>query len=484
MVSRLVLGSGTVAHTVLEAIRERPGDLLVLDPDESRIESLRNEKVAAETADVTDPGALLAHGDGPDVVFVASDDAAINARAAEAAATALPDAYLVAYTGTGATADHRARLAAAADRVCSAGAAVVDHVEAGVERGTDARARHLRETLESVEGTLTVLAHDNPDPDAIAAAIALCRIAEALGVDAEPCYFGDISHQENRAFVNLLELELTRLDPEAEYDFDAVALVDHSAPGVNDQLDPETPVDVVIDHHPAKGEVSVPFADIREDVGATSTIMTQYLDWFGVEYAEALATALLYGIRIDTKDFKREITQQDFGAAADLLPHAAIDVLERIESPSISADTFEVVARGIRNREVEGDVLASCVGAISDRDAIAQAADRLLAIQGVTVTFVYGFMDGTIYASARGRGNDVDLGEALRVAFDGVGSAGGHTDMAGAQLPLGVFAAVQEDEGETLASVLEGAITPRFFEAVRGEANTDEIAPVGDATAE
>ncbi|WP_211311287.1 DHH family phosphoesterase [Halarchaeum salinum] len=483
MVSRLVLGSGTVAHTVLEAIHERSGELLVLDPDESRIESLRNETVAAETADVTDPAAILALGGDPDVVFVASDDATRNALAAEAASTALPDAYIVAYTGTGATADHRRRLHAAADRICSAGAAVVDHVEAGVERGTDTRARRLRETLEAVDGTLTVLAHDNPDPDAIASAIALCRIAEALGIEAEPCYFGDISHQENRAFVNLLELELTRLDPEEEYAFDAVALVDHSAPGVNDQLASDVDVDVVIDHHPAKGEVSVPFADIREDVGATSTIMTQYLDCFGVERTEMLSTALLYGIRIDTKDFKREITQQDFTAAADLLPNADIDILERIESPSISADTLEVVARGIRNREVEGDVLASCVGAITDRDAIAQAADQLLAIQGVTVTFVYGFMDGTIYASARGRGNDVDLGEVLRVAFDDIGSAGGHTDMAGAQLPLGVFDAVQ-DEDDTLAAVLEGAITPRFFAAVRDEVDSGALTPVGDATAE
>ncbi|GAD52125.1 Kef-type K+ transport systems [Halarchaeum acidiphilum MH1-52-1] len=480
-----MLGSGTVAHTVLDSVRERSGELLVLDPDESRIESLRNEKVAAERADVTDPAAVERLGGDPDLVFVASDDVTVNALATEAAAEAFPDAYLVAYTGTGATAEHRATFAETADRVCSAGEALVEHIETRVERGTAARARHLREILESIEGSLTVLAHDNPDPDAIAAAVALCRIAEAFGVDAEPCYFGDISHQENRAFVNLLELELTRLDAEAEQEFDTVALVDHSAPGVNDQLDPETPVDVVIDHHPPKGEVSVPFADIREDVGATSTIVTQYLDCFDVDLTEALATALLYGIRIDTKDFKREITQQDFEAAAALLPHANIDVLERIESPSISADTFEVVARGIRNREVDGEVLASCVGAITDRDAIAQAADRLLAIQGVTVTFVYGFMDGTVYASARGRGNDVDLGEVLRVAFDGVGSAGGHTDMAGAQLPLGVFDAVQDDAGDTLASVLEGAITPRFFEAVRDAAKPDESAsPTSDARVE
>jgi len=478
MVSRLVLGSGSATHSILEAIRDRPGDFYVLDPDPSRVESLRNEKVAAETADVTDADALRRRGRDTEFVFVAGDDPGRNLQAARAAAEAFPNAYLLAYTGLGSTPEQRADLAAVADRVCSAGAALVDYVDGAFERGMDVRVHRLRETLQTVDGRLAVLAHDNPDPDAIASAVALCRIAASVGVDAEPCYFGDISHQENRAFVNLLDLELTRLDSEDPFEYDAVALVDHSAPGVNDQLDPETEVIVVVDHHPPKGPVRARFSDIREDVGATSTILTQYLERFDVDFEGEVATALLYGIRVDTKDFGREITQQDFEAAATLLPLARVEVLERIETPSISADTFEVVARGIRNRQLDGSVLASCVGPITDRDAIAQAADRLLAIQGVTVTFVYGFMDGMVYASARGRGNEVDLGEALREAFGEKGSAGGHTDMAGAQIPLGIFDAVQDEAGETLTNVLEDVITPRFFETVRGEAQQ----PPGSAT--
>jgi len=150
-----------------------------------------------------------------------------------------------------------------------------------------------------------------------------------------------------------------------------------------------------------------------------------------------VATALLYGIRVDTKDFAREITIDDFEAGAWLLPQADTDVLERIETPSMSADTLDTIAAAIRNRELDGSMLASCVGAIADRDTLAQAADRLLAMRGVTVTFVYGFTEGTIYVSARSRGKDIDLGAVLREAFGDQGSAGGHADMAGAQLPWG-----------------------------------------------
>ena len=188
---------------------------------------------------------------------------------------------------------------------------------------------------------------------------------------------------------------------------------------------------------------------------------------FRVELDTAVATGLLYGIRVDTKDFSREITTADFEAAAELLSHADIGVLERVESPSVSADTFDVIARAIRNRELDGSILSSCVGSLNDRDTLAQAADRLLAMEGVTVTFVYGFLDGTVYASARARGAEIDLGGVLRAAFDDVGSAGGHADMAGAQIPMGLFDAVETESEAELTEMLEDTIATRFFDAVR-----------------
>jgi len=135
----------------------------------------------------------------------------------------------------------------------------------------------------------------------------------------------------------------------------------------------------------------------------------------------------------------------------------------------MSADTLDTIADAIRNRELDGSMLASCVGAIADRDTLAQAADRLLAMRGVTVTFVYGFTEGTIYVSARSRGKDIDLGEVLRTAFGDMGSAGGHADMAGAQLPLGLFDEVDEDAEATLTEMVEDVVSKRFFDAVRGE---------------
>jgi nanoRNase/pAp phosphatase (c-di-AMP/oligoRNAs hydrolase) len=467
MVSRLVLGCGTTGHALVEDLTERRGELFVLDGDESRVESLRNEKVAAEVGDITDPDAIRGAERDADVVVVAGDRADVNALAVEAAREVYPAAKLLAFVGFEATLADRATIESLADTVVDPGSAVLTHVDEVAASGTSAKLQALRRTLEGISGTLGIFMHDNPDPDAIAAGVGLARIAEEFGVDTEVCYFGEISHQENRAFVNLLELDVRNVTVDEEFAFDAYALVDHSAPGVNDQLPPDTVVDIIVDHHPLKDDVDADFVDVRDQLGAASTILVEYIRGYGLELDEPIATALLYGIRVDTKDFAREITTDDFEAGAWLVSRADTDVLERIESPSINADTLDTISRAITNRELDGSVLASCVGAIADRDTLAQAADRLLAMRGVSVTFVYGYTEGTIYASARSRGSDVDLGEVLRSAFGDLGSAGGHHDMAGAQLPLGLFDEIGAEAEGTLTEMVEDVVATRFFEEIR-----------------
>jgi nanoRNase/pAp phosphatase (c-di-AMP/oligoRNAs hydrolase) len=461
---RLVLGCGAVGHDVIEWAIERPGRLHVVTSDRSRVDALRDDSVRAIEADPAEPAV---YPDAADVVVVAGDDPAENRAAAEAARARYPEALLLAYTGRDADPDTKRAIGSVTDRVLDHERSVGERV-LGVANGDPAvRMRKLRGVLRSIEGRLAVVAHDNPDPDALASAVALVALAADAGVDADACYFGEISHQENRALVNLLDLELRNLPPGDPLEgYEGVALVDHSRPGVNDGLAEETPIDIVVDHHPPRAPVEARFVDLRAEAGATSTLLADYLERFGVPPDRTTATALLYGIRIDTKDFTREASGMDFEAAAYLLSEADESVLERVETPSMNAEVLETLARAIRNREVRNSALATGVGPIRDRDALAQAADRLLDMEGVSSTLVYGFKDGTVYASGRARGTDLDLGETLRDAFDAIGSAGGHADMAGAQIPLGILADVEDDSTESLAAVVEDIVSERYFETL------------------
>ncbi len=462
---RLVLGAGAVGSSLLGRLRER-GDPTVLLENDQQVESLREEGVDARSVDPTEPTAVRTVAGRVDTVVVLPATPADGRALAETAREAYPEAFVLACLAAGATAtDHRV-VATYADRVVDTTeetASQAVEIAGGSVAGT--RARRLQRALRGVDGTLGVFTHDDPDPDAIASAVCLRRLAERAGTDAEVCYYGDIDHQENRALVNLLDYDLRNLDAGATAEtFDGVALVDHSRPGINSGLPPETPVDIVVDHHPPRAPVDASFLDLRSGAGATSTLLTGYLRDLDVEPATDLATGLLYGLRTDTKEFSREVSRVDLEAAAMLVEHADREMLEKIESPSVSGETFDTVATAVRNRRVEGDVVTTCVGEVTDRDALAQAADRLLELEDVLTTLVFGYTDETVFVSARSRDGSLDIGAVLRESFEQIGSAGGHADMAGAQIPLGMLVAGEEsDPGEVIDDVVVGA----FREALR-----------------
>lgn len=465
MDGRLMLGCGQVGR---EVVQELAVPWLVIETEPERVEILRESHIDAELGDPSDPDLLRSHGPA-DVVFVASDDPGANLAAAKTAAEVFPEAMLTVYTGMNGDEATRSAFADLDATIVDPGAAIATTLRENLAGEEGKRLAGLMRTLRGIEGHLGVFTHDNPDPDAIGSAIALRDLARYMGIDADAYFFGQITHQENRALVNLLDLQLENLgDDEFEpVAFDAIALVDHSRPGVNDQLPVDTPIDIVIDHHPPRDTVAATFVDRRSDVGATSTLLADYFRRLGIPVSPRVATALLFGIRVDTKDFGREITESDFEAAAFLFPFADEVVLERIESPSVSGPTLDIIADAIRNRIQHDSIVLSAIGTIANRDSLAQAADHLLGMEGVDTTVVYGIMDGTVYVSARTRGTDLDIGETMRQAFDRIGSAGGHTDMAGAQIPLGILGDLNDEEDDVqLETVVEEVITNRFFEVV------------------
>lgn len=463
-----MLGCGSVGHILLERFTDRNGDTLVIDEDESRVETLRDENIAAEHGDPTDPAILDTLDDDIETIVTAATDPTANLAAAKTARRVFPTAYLVIYTGENPDTATRDEMEATADSLVDHGRTIATRLIDTIDSEGGDRLYDLQQTLDRIDGRLGVFMHDNPDPDAIASAIALREIAAARGIEADACYFGEIAHQENRALVNLLDLTLVQYDP-STFDpdlYDSVALVDHSRAGVNDHLPADIKVDIVIDHHPPRTPIDARYYDLRSDVGATSTLLVDYYRRSGLTIDATIATALLYGIRVDTQDFGREPSDADFDAAAFLLPHTDPSILEQVESPSVSGTTLDTIADAIRNREQRGSVIATCVGQIVDRDSLSQAAEHLLGMQGVSTTMVYGFMDGTIHVSARTRGTDLDIGEVLLDAFDRIGSAGGHAEMAGAQLPMGILGSIEEEQEESIQAVVSDVVSNRFFETI------------------
>ena len=90
--------------------------------------------------------------------------------------------------------------------------------------------------------SLLIYTHDNPDPDALAAALGLQRLAETeLGVVATLTYGGIVGRAQNRAMVENLKMPLTPVERIDLGQFDTIALVDSQPETGNNSLPHESP---------------------------------------------------------------------------------------------------------------------------------------------------------------------------------------------------------------------------------------------------
>lgn len=329
------------------------------------------------------------------------------------------------------------------------------------------KAEQLQEYL-SNGSELNIVCHNNPDPDCLASALALGRIAAAAGIDESHIYYsGEISHQQNRAFVNLLDIELKPFDADVLVDKPAdsfIAFVDHSIPGQNNQVLEDISLDIVIDHHPAS-DIKANFIDHREEIGAAATILTEYIQALDIEVDTVLATALQFAIKRETLNFLRGATRHEFEAAGFLQGYVDEDLLEKLSSPAVTGATLDAIATAISNRMTTSSVLLSHVGRTTERDAIPQAADYLATLEGVETVVVFGIIEESIHLSGRSPDPRVHIGNVLDAAFDEVGNAGGHYDVAGGEIPLGLFADYTNDDDQLLDIVFQ-VVRARLFAAL------------------
>jgi nanoRNase/pAp phosphatase (c-di-AMP/oligoRNAs hydrolase) len=452
-----IFGCGTNGFNIILELTKEHERLMVVDRDETRVRHLRDQKYDAYQRDITS-SEMLAGLPQFEIAFVMTGDSDANLAAVLAIKKRYSSVQIVA----------RATDPVNGQKLTAAGAEVVLYPQEVVARSAilQIRKQHSSRIAQKLftliagwEGTLGIITHKNPDPDAISSAMALAEIAKQANgktLITRIFYEGNIGHQENRTFVNLLDIKMEHLTPETLQACNYLALVDCSGPGANNDIPPQTKINIIIDHHKegkhATGQGS--FIDIRPGVGATASIMTQYLQELDVPVDKRVATALLYGIRTDTKEFKRNVTPQDLSYAGFLLPLTDAELLDKIMSPSMSQETLDVMGKAIHERKIQSGYLFANVGYVMNRDSLPQAADLLITLEGVNTALVYGITDNAIVISARNRDIRLHIGNALAEAFGDMGDAGGHPNMGAASLPLNYFGRV-EDKEKLLAIVID-----------------------------
>jgi nanoRNase/pAp phosphatase (c-di-AMP/oligoRNAs hydrolase) len=320
------------------------------------------------------------------------------------------------------------------------------------------RAQRVVDHLQNTE-SLLIVCHNNPDPDCLASALALKRIGEYAGVETITiAYNGGISHQQNRALVSYLDVPLVNFENELIEKHDSIAFVDHSVPGENNDVPSTADIDIVLDHHPAM-HVTADVIDRREDVGSTATILVEYLHDLQIVPKSDLATALLIGIRSDTLGFTRNVSAHEYAAAEYLHPFVDLALFADLLNVPYTPETIDALSEAIDNRKVQQSSLVSFVGRTTERDALPQAADFLLNLQGINIAVVFGIINDEIQFSARSADPATHVGELLDQTFGSMGSLGGHHQMAGGCVPL----LKDEEDHDEMIEIAVSLITDRLF---------------------
>jgi nanoRNase/pAp phosphatase (c-di-AMP/oligoRNAs hydrolase) len=460
----VAIGCGSLGFSVVREFAKRDKKILAVDLSKERVEVLRDENYDAIIGDARDEELYKKFDyDKVSVILLLTPDNEVNKAAIESIRRVSKDVFIISRANNQKVKEEMEKIGA--DFVVTPSESMKSMVIKAVNKmETFRKIKKFKEVIESVKGgKLGIFAHDNPDPDAISSALALKEIARNYGVESDIIYYGEIFHQENRAMVNLLEIPLVRGGEVDLSSYTKFALIDVSAPGVNNSVPSNLEISIVIDHHPAES-IEAEYYDVRTDAGATATIMTDYLKELKLSPSRTLATALFFGIKTETDEFKRNTRTADFTAAAFLYPFVDHELIEKIEGPAISTETLDVLGTAIKNRQIFSSFLISFAGFISDRDALPQAADFLLRLEGISTVLVFGVVKEKVYISARNKDVRINIGETLKVAFGDVGSAGGHAHSAGGQIPLGIFGGTSDKNA--LSKLITEAIKKRFLTAV------------------
>jgi nanoRNase/pAp phosphatase (c-di-AMP/oligoRNAs hydrolase) len=319
-------------------------------------------------------------------------------------------------------------------------------------------------------GRFLVLTHTSPDPDALGALVGVRQLLTVgFGHEVQLATIGRIHRAENLAMVRELELEFddySELDPTQ---FDGSFLVDTQPGFGHTVVPPGTPLLAVFDHHHVpesrREEVrrlEVPHLDVREDTGATSSIVYEYLREAGVGLDDHTATALFCGVRYDTADLSQNASPLDEEAWYETFRRSDRVRVAHIARPRLPAIYYRELRRSLRLARRHGTLVLCLLGQVVNPESVAEMADFFLRMAHCRWSLVGGAYEGVYYVSLRTEPGSEDAYPLLERVLDGEGSFGGHGRVAGARIQL-------VGSTEVAVTELEARLAERAIELVEDD---------------
>jgi nanoRNase/pAp phosphatase (c-di-AMP/oligoRNAs hydrolase) len=262
-------------------------------------------------------------------------------------------------------------------------------------------------------------------------------VESCLGVPTRLTRDGHISRAENRAMVDLLDLDLVPIDDIDWKMGESVVMVDSQPNTGRHTFGCDVPIFAVIDHHQTPGDLEgVEFLDIRQGLGATCSMVTGYLMEQELPIPPRIATGLMYGIETELNGYPREAAPLDDSAVQYLYPLADKELLAQIRHAPLPEAYYECILQALQASFIYDRLLISWVNELPQPEMAAQVVDFMIRLEDVDWAICGGVFEDQMILSVRTGLPRGRAGEILRQVVGKMGRAGGHDRRAGGFIRL------------------------------------------------
>ena len=298
--------------------------------------------------------------------------------------------------------------------------------------------QHLEHILECIHDKhIFIQTHNFPDPDAIASAYGLKVLLEKKGIGATICYKGRIDDTITAKMAQLLAIDIVEQEEITDMSAESEIILVDSQKGNANVIDMQGNEVLCIDHHPTYENQDYRYSDIRVEVGECASIIAGYFMESGIPVDKRTATALLYGIKVDTANMTRGVSPLDLEMFYRLFPLAEHALLQKLDTSVLHMKDLRAYANAIDTIENVNRVCFANTGVDCHEALTASISDFILALDEVDVVIVSSYREDGIKLSVRSSSPWCNAGKLTNEALKGIGNGGGHEHMAGGFIPFG-----------------------------------------------
>jgi nanoRNase/pAp phosphatase (c-di-AMP/oligoRNAs hydrolase) len=327
---------------------------------------------------------------------------------------------------------------------------------------TETRLDRLARILKDAPDEVFLQPHNVPDPDAIASSLGLQYLLAEKGVETKIVYDQEIEKVNSVKMLELFDVPMIPANKAYTLGEEDWAVLVDAQKGNANITDLPTDEVAVIDHHEYRGNKGYRFEDVRPEIGSCSAIIADYFFENRMVPPSKIATALLYGIFMDTDNLTRGAHELDIEMFYRLYRLADIALVAELRGNEISLYDVHHFAEAFKTIEVYDELGFLKLTSVGD-SLLGAASDIILSVVGINIVVAYSVRDAGVKLSVRSINKKIKANDLVRHLVTDVGVGGGHEHMAGGFIP-----AEKLDRARTVDTFLKHRAIS-FFEAVFNE---------------